>query len=139
MYRKIIAFIVCLAFSMSFSLGITYAGEKKDAGLSAWLKSLQNKISQIMPKKSLEMSTGVAGVRGTKQDAHTKLYWKGKKGKESVTEEELKSFQSAVDLALKGDTKASAKELDNFMKQYPDSALIPDAKKTLDLVTAAAK
>jgi outer membrane protein assembly factor BamD (BamD/ComL family) len=35
--------------------------------------------------------------------------------------------------------RPSVKGLEEFMEQFPDSALIPDAKKTLDLVRAEAK
>ncbi len=113
--------------------------EKKDSGIMEWLKGVQKKIEQIVPKKSLPVSTGVAGVRGAKEDDKTKLYWKGKKGDEAVTEEELAEFKSAVDLAMKGEKTAAAKELEKFMTQFPDSALVPDAKKTLDLMKEEGK
>ncbi len=112
--------------------------EGKNA-FSEWLKKLQNKIAQIVPKKSVPMSTGVAGVRGAKEDSQVKLYWKGKKGEEAVTEEEMTAFKAGVDLAEKGDKEGSLKQLDQFMKQYPDSALIQDAKKTYDLVGSMPK
>ena len=112
------------------------AQEKKDSALVAWIKGIRQKIEQIVPKKALPMITGVAGTRGAKEDTSTKLYWKGKKGDEAVTEEELLKFKAGVDLAGTCDKAGSIKALDDFMKQYPDSALIPDAKKTLDLVKA---
>lgn len=115
------------------------AKEKKDAGLMAWLKDLQRKIEQIVPKKELTVTTGVAGVRGTKEESAAKLYWKGKQGEEPVTEEELTRFKRGVDLALEGDRAASTKELEEFMKLYPDSALVPDAVKTLELVKVEQK
>jgi len=116
------------------------AQETKESGISAWFKELQKKIDVLAPRKSLPMSTGVAGVRGAKEDSgRGKLYWKGKKGEEPVTEEELKEFREGITFAEKGDTAAATKELDEFMKQYPDSALIPDAKKSLDLLKAEAK
>ncbi len=108
--------------------------EEKKSGIAAWLKSLQHKISQIVPKKTIPLSTGVAGVRGAKEDSQVKLYWKGKKGEEVVTEDEMAKFKAGVDLAEQGDKEGALKQLDEFMKQYPDSALIPDAKKTYDMV-----
>jgi len=115
------------------------AQEKNESALSAWIKSIQQKIEQIVPKKHIEVATGVAGTRGAKEDTSAKLYWKGKKGDETVTEEELLRFKTGVDLAGKGDRDGAIKALDDFMKQYPDSVLIPDAKKTHDLVKAEAK
>jgi TolA-binding protein len=120
--------------------GMTPAQEKKESGLSSWLKELQKKIDVIAPRKSLPMSTGVAGVRGAKDDSgRSKLYWKGKKGEEPVTEEELHEFREGIAFAEKGDTITAIRELEEFMKQYPDSALIPDAKKSLDLLRTEAK
>jgi hypothetical protein len=113
--------------------------KKQSSGIAEWLKGLQNKIAQIVPKKTVPMSTGVAGVRGAKEDSHAKLYWKGKKDSEVVTEEEMQKFSAGVDLAGKGDRDGSLKQLEEFMKQFPDSALIPDAKKTYDLVKAEPK
>lgn len=129
-----LAVILCLCCATALQ-----AQEKSESALTDWLKSIQQKIEQIVPKKTLPMATGVAGTRGAKEDVSVKLYWKGKKGDESITEEELLKFKNGVDLAGKGDREASVKALDQFMKEYPDSALIPDAKKTLDLVQAEAK
>lgn len=112
---------------------------KTGSGISEWLRGLQRKIALIMPKKTLPMTTSVAGVRGAREGVQAKLYWKGKKGDEAVTEEEMEKFKSCVALAEKGDNEGALKQLDDFMKQYPDSALIPDAKKTFDLVKAEPK
>jgi len=112
------------------------AQEQKGSALLNWLKTMQKKIEKILPRKEIATSNGVAGVRGAKQDSQVKLYWKGRKGETVVTEEELGKFRSSVELAGKGDRAGAAKGLEEFMKQYPDSALIPDAKKTLDLVKA---
>ena len=136
MRRKLV--IICCMLM----LGITSvpAQEKRGSGLSSWLRELQKKIEVMAPRKSLPVSTGVAGVRGTKDENSTgKLYWKGKKGDEPVTEEELNEFKEGIALAEKGDTAAAISELEEFMKQFPDSALIPDAKKSLDLLKAEAK
>ncbi len=113
--------------------------QEKKTGLAEWLKSLRNKIARIVPEKTVPVSNGVAGVRGAKEDSQVKLYWRGKKGEDAVSEDELTKFKAGVDLAEKGDRDGALKDLDDFMKQYPDSALIPDAKKTLDLVKAMPK
>lgn len=112
------------------------AGGGKESGVAQWIKSMQRKIEGIMPKKSVNMSTGVAGVRGAKEAPQAKLYWKGARDAEPVGEEELRTFKAAIDLAAGGESVAAQVELETFMSQYPDSALIPDAKKTLDIVKA---
>ena len=134
MTKKLISLIAVLVLCCAATV---LAQEKSDATLMTWIKSIQQKIDQIVPKKTLPLTTGVAGTRGAKEDGSVKLYWKGKKGEEAVTEEELLKFKTGIDLAGKGDKEGSLKTLDEFMKQYPDSALVPDAKKTMDLVKAA--
>lgn len=139
MIRKLIIIgAVAAICSTAFAEG-QQQQQGQGAVVSEWLKALQKKIEQIMPKKSLYVTTGVAGVRGAKEEGQAKLYWKGKKGEEVVTEEELVRFKKAVDIAASGDRASAVKELEEFMKQYPDSGLIPDAKKTLDLVKTEAK
>ena len=139
MLKRCLGLMVIIAVAY----GTAYAEERptvRETGLSAWFKELQKKIDIIAPRKSLPVSTVVAGVRGAKDDSgRSKLYWKGKKAEEPVTEEELHEFQECIAFAEKGDTTAAIKELDEFMKQYPDSALIPDANKSLDLLKTEAK
>jgi len=115
------------------TMAVAEEAAKKESGFSEWLKSMQQKVNQLVPKKSVSMSTGVAGVRGAKEDTHAKLYWKGKKGEETVNEEELAEFKAGLDLAAKGDTAGAIHEFDEFLKVYPDSALVPDVKKALDM------
>jgi len=127
-------FALMIMASLCFTVAGAEEPGKKSSGITDWLKNLQHKINMVAPKKSAPAATGVAGVRGAKEDAQVKLYWKGRKGEESVTEEELNEFKQGIDLAAKGDKTSAIKEIEEFMKQYPDSALIPDAKKTLDMV-----
>jgi hypothetical protein len=114
------------------------AGEQKGLTLADWLKVIQKKIETIVPKKILPPSAGVASERGAKEDPFVKLYWKGKKGEELVTEEELTEFKAAFERAVRGEPEAAITGLEKFLEQYPDSALVPDAKKTLDLVKVEA-
>jgi TolA-binding protein len=132
----ILAVLVCL----SVTLALAQDRERKDGpSIAEWVKGLQKKLEQIVPRKSVPLSIVVVGVRGAKEDSQPKLYWKGKKDDEAVTEEELTKFKSAIDAVEKGDRTGATKGLEEFMKHYPDSALIPDAKKTLDLVKAGGK
>jgi TolA-binding protein len=133
MIRKIIITISMLALCISTAS----AQEKKESGASSWFKELQKKIDSIAPRKSLSVSTGVAGVRGAKDDSSkNKLYWKGKKGDEPVTEEELNEFKEGLAFAEAGKKTEAIHEFEEFLKQHPDSALVPDAKKSLDMVKA---
>lgn len=136
MSKKLFAFFMIIGLCCATA---ALAQEQKGSTLLEWLKAVQQKIDKILPKKEIATSTGVAGVRGAKQGTAAKLYWKDKKGEAVVSEEELAKFKACVELAGKGDCAAATKELEMFMKQYPDSALIPDAKKTIDIVKAEPK
>ena len=115
------------------ALAIAEEASKKDSGFSEWLKSMQQKVNQLVPKKSVSMSNGVAGVRGAKEDTHSKLYWKGKKSEAAVSERELLEFKDGLESAQNGDTPGAISAFDEFLKTYPDSALVPDVKKALDM------
>jgi len=130
-----------IMFSMlALCITTTAAQEKKESGVSSWFTALQKKIDIIAPRKSLSVSTGVAGVRGAKDDnGRSKLYWKGKKGEEPVTEAELAEFKEGLAYVEAGKKGEAIHEFEEFMKLYPDSALVPDAKKSLDLLNAEAK
>jgi TolA-binding protein len=130
MFNKLFSLIIITVLCYSPAL----AQDQKGPSLTDWLKTIQKKIDKIVPKKIQPLSTDVAGMRGTTEDATVKLYWKGKKNDELFTEEEMSEFKKGIDLAVKGDRPEAVKGLQSFMKQYPDSALIPDAKRTLDLV-----
>jgi TolA-binding protein len=132
MNKKIFATILIFLLGLG-ALAVAEEPAKKESSFSDWLKSMQQKVSQLVPKKSVPMTTGVAGVRGAKEDTHAKLYWKGKKGDETVNEEELTEFREGLERAAKGDTPGAIHEFDEFLKLYPDSALVPDVKKALDM------
>jgi TolA-binding protein len=130
MLKRLFIFFAIIGLCFTTAL----AGEQKGPTLADWLKVIRKKIETIVPKKILPPSAGVAGERGAKADPFVKLYWKGKKGEELVTEEELKEFRAAFECAVRGEREAATMGLEIFLNQYPDSALVPDAKKTLDLV-----
>lgn len=111
----------------------------KNAGFMEWIKVLQRKIETMAPKKTMPMGTGVAGIRGARDDEKAKLYWKGKKGEDAVTDEELIAFRAAVDLAAQGKQEEAIAGLESFLEQYPGSPLTEDAKKTLEMVKAGEK
>jgi TolA-binding protein len=127
--------IACCALALCVTTAS--AQEKKESGFSSWFKELQKKIDLVSPKKNPTMSTGVAGVRGAKGDnGKSKLYWKGKKGDEPITEAELLEFKEGLAFVEAGKRDEAIREFEEFLKLYPDSALVPDAKKSLDIVKA---
>ena len=130
MFKRLFIFFAIIVLCCTSAL----PGEQKGPILAGWLKVIQKKIETIVPKMALPPSAGVAGERGAKEGPFVKLYWKGKTDDELVTEEELTKFKAAVELAVRGEREAAITRLEKFLEQYPDSALVPDAKKTLDLV-----
>jgi hypothetical protein len=134
MFNKLSALIMITMLFCSPAL----AQVQKGLSLADWLKMVQKKIESIVPKKIQPLSTGVAGVRGARDDASIKLYWKGKESDEPVTEEEMTGFKAAISLAARGERAAAVTGLETFLTRYPDSALIPDAKRTLDLLKVEA-
>jgi TolA-binding protein len=135
MFTKLFSFIIITGLCCSPAL----AAEPKGSSLADWIKVVQKKVSRIVPKKIQPLGTGEAGIRGTREDAPVKLYWKGKKSEETVTEDEMKEFKSAVDLIVKDDRDAAGTVLEKFLTRYPSSALVPDAKKMLDLIKVEEK
>ncbi len=134
---------IVVVSALFLSVALAGAAEEKAAekseGFMSWIKTLQRKIEAMAPKKTMPMGTGVAGIRGAKEDEKAKLYWKGKKAEDAVTEEELIAFKSAVDLAAQGKQDEAIKGLENFLARYPGSPLTEDAKKTLEMVKTGGK
>jgi TolA-binding protein len=125
---------------MAVSITMASAQEKKESGVSSWFRELQKKIDIIAPRKNLSVSTGVAGVRGAKDDSgRSKLYWKGRTGEEPVTEAELAEFKEGLAFMEAGKKAEAIHEFEEFLQQHPDSALVPDAKKSVEMIKADAK
>ena len=135
MFNKLFAFIVITGLCCA----AVPAQEQKGPSLADWLKVVQKKIDKIATKKIAPLSGGSEGIRGTKEEASVRLYWKGKRNDDPVSEEEMNDFKIAIGLVARGKQAAAITGLEKFLAQYPDSALIPDAKKTLDLVKAEKK
>lgn len=101
--------------------------KKAEEGL---LDALRKKIELLMPKKKLQTTTAVGGVRGSKADAN-ELYWKGEKGEEGIDADELAAFDEALARAEAGEMEEAEKELESFIKSYPSSQLREDAEQAL--------
>ena len=111
------------------------ADEKKtEAPLAQYLEQLQTKLDHTAQRANQPNAEGssVVGLRGTKQESASKqLYWKGKKGKESVSPEEIKIFRGAIEQARIGKSTDAVATLKMFQEKYPKSALGPDVQETL--------
>ncbi len=105
-------------------------GEEVKRAEEGLLDTLRKKIEMLMPKKKLQTTTAVGGVRGSKADAN-ELYWKGEKGEEGIDADELAAFDEALALAEAGEMVAAEKELSSFIKSYPYSQLREDAEQAL--------
>jgi TolA-binding protein len=101
--------------------------KKAEEGL---LDALRKKIELLMPKKKLQTTTAVGGVRGSKADAND-LYWKGEKKDEGIDADELAAFDEALALAESGEMIKAEKLLVAFIKNYPGSQLREDAEQAL--------
>ncbi len=89
-------------------------------------------MDKLAPPKDTTATTAVGGVRGAKDEGAESLYWKGKEVE--VKKEELESFNSALDLAIKGDKAESIKRFEEFLKKYPASTLAKDARESLKVL-----
>ena len=106
-----------------------YAEEKKKEPPSFWEK-VRTKIEKITPKKKPTATTAVGGVRGAKHSSD-ELYWKDEEENIVVEKDELEAFQDAL-IFIEYDENQQALELfEDFVKEYPESALIGDAKKAI--------
>lgn len=91
--------------------------QKKDA---FWDK-LQLKLEKMVPAKKTTTTTAVGGVRGAKNDSAADIYWKGKEKDVEMSDEEIQSFNRAVEAKLKGDNEQALKQFEAFLQQYPQS------------------
>jgi TolA-binding protein len=124
------AAVLCIGLA-----GRVRADDKKaDVSLAQYLEQLQTKLDHTARRVNQPNAEGssVVGLRGSKQEAPSKqLYWKGKKGKEAVSPEEVKAFRAAVDQARAGKNADAITSLKTFQDTYPKSALLPDVNDTL--------
>src|SRR4051812_26356854 len=130
-----------LAGLIGLSVGLVWSEEKKpEQTLAEYLQQLQTKLDHTARHANQPGAEGasVVGLRGAKQEAKP-LYWKGKKGKSSVTTDEVKAFRSAVDQANAGKTQDALLALKAFEENYPKSAMLPDVQETITRLDAAAK
>jgi TolA-binding protein len=134
--------LLLLAGLIGLSIGSVWSDEKKpELTLAQYLQQLQTQLDHAARRANQPGAEGasVVGLRGSKQEAAKPLYWKGKKGKTSVTTDEVKAFRSAVDQAAAGKTQEALLALKAFEQTYPKSALLPDVQETVTRLDTAAK
>ena len=102
---------------------------------SFW-NNLQQKVQKLKPSQKPEVTTVVGGVRGAKSETSSDVYWKGKEKPDSITEEELKKFNQALDTKMKGNNEQALKLFEEFLNAYPQSSLRVEALQAVDKIKA---
>ena len=119
------------------------ADEKKtEPSLAHYLEQLQTRLEHTARRVNRPTSEGssVVGLRGAQQESASKqLYWKGQKGKTTVTPEEVKAFRAAVEQARAGKNTDAIAALKTFQEKYPQSALGPDVHDALGRLSATSQ
>jgi TolA-binding protein len=123
--KKLIALFVLLGVVLAMP---AYSADEKQDG-SLW-ERLRRKIELLTPKKKIQTTTAVGGVRGAQADADD-VYWKGEAKSQPIDSEELAAFKKALSLADAGDVAGAQVAFADFLKKHPDSRLRDDAEQAL--------
>lgn len=124
---KKITMLVLLGLALGSQ--VLYAAEKADSSKSFWEK-LRAKVEAMTPQKRVTVTTATGGVRGA-ATATEDLYWKDEATGQTIADEELEAFKSAMELTgLDDKTKAQA-AFAEFVKKYPGSLLRKEADQAL--------
>ena len=126
--KKLIALFVLLGVVLATP---AYSADEKQDG-SLW-ERLRKKIELLTPKKKIQTTTAVGGVRGSQADADD-VYWKGEAKALPIDNEELAAFKKALSLADAGDMAGAQSAFSDFLKKHPDSRLREDAEQALALL-----
>ncbi len=123
--KKLIALFVLLGVVLAMP---AYSADEKQDG-SLW-ERLRRKIELLTPKKKIQTTTAVGGVRGAQADADD-VYWKGEAKAQPIDSEELAAFKKALTLEDSGDTAGAQSAFADFLKKHPESRLREDAELAL--------
>ncbi len=94
--------------------------------LSVWSRMRAYNPSQRQSAKSSVVYT--AGIRGAEAtETLIQPYWKDDLTNDEAYQKQLAQFSKAQQLMDKGDLAGSVKAFDDFIKQYADSYLLPNA------------
>lgn len=123
--KRLISLFVLLGIVLATPMQVSAA----DQELSLW-ERLRKKVELLTPKKKLATTTAAGGVRGSLADADD-VYWKGEAEQISIDADELNAFTQAIELVDEGKADEAKAAFADFVKQYPDSSLRPDAEAAL--------
>ena len=123
--KKLIALLVLLGVVLAAP---AYGADEKQDG-SLW-ERLRKKIELLTPKKKIQTTTAVGGVRGAQADADD-VYWKGEANTQSIDADELAAFKKAISLVDAGDVAGAQAAFSDFLKKHPDSRLREDAEMAI--------
>src|SRR3970040_2668859 len=94
--KRLIALLVLLGVVLAAP---AYSADEKQDG-SLW-ERLRKKIELLTPKKKIQTTTAVGGVRGSQADADD-VYWKDEANTQSIDADELAAFKKAISLGHAG-------------------------------------
>lgn len=123
--KRLIALLVLLGVVLAAP---AYSADEKQDG-SLW-ERLRKKIELLTPKKKIQTTTAVGGVRGAQADADD-VYWKGEANNQSIDADELAAFKKAMSLVDAGDVAGAHAAFSDFLKKHPDSRLREDAEMAI--------
>ena len=123
--KRLIALLVLLGVVLAAP---AYGADEKQDG-SLW-ERLRKKIELLTPKKKIQTTTAVGGVRGAQADADD-VYWKGEANTQSIDADELAAFKKAISLVDAGDVAGAQAAFSDFLKKHPDSRLREDAEMAI--------
>ena len=119
-------------------LAISQAQAGQDGKGDGFWTGLQGKLQKLTPTRKSTAVTAVGGVRGAKSGEVADLYWKGQEKRVQVGEDELEKFNLAVETRVKGDNAQARKHFEDFLRDYPQSSLRPEAQQAVEKLQAEA-
>ena len=105
---------------------IVQVKEQVEPKVPFWVK-IRTRIEKMTPQKKPTVTTAVGGVRGARTEAGKELYWKGEEVKIKVSEQELAKFDDALKKVEEGEIEAARQLFENFVTDFQESELRPDA------------
>ncbi len=140
--------VLLLVFIVSFSAYAVETHKKKDSQVvvktesQSVFKGLLYKVwgrlrslnPQLDTSKTRRRGVSTIGIRGSQTtESLIEPYWKGDKTTDPVYVEQLSNYTRAQQLAEDGKLQQAEKALNDFLEEYSDSELVPNAQFALGL------
>src|SRR5262245_1097086 len=113
----------------------------ESAGLKETLGNLWGRLRAVTPRSApppATTATVTAGLRGNEAtESELKAYWRGDKAQDPSARKEREALEQAQGLADGGNFAGAAQAYEAFLKQYPSSTLIANARFGAALSRAA--